>query len=108
MSQSARLETVKEAKHGTPSKTTSALHIEQVTKLQSLKQNSSKLYPTDYSASLADDSIDSTSKQALSINKIPCKEFVYEGERNTLGSRWETWLGRFKLFLAANKMEDEA
>ena len=40
--------------------------------------------------------------------KIPVKEFVYDGDSSTLGTRWETWVNRFKLFLTANKMTDEA
>ena len=49
-----------------------------------------------------------TQTTQIMTERIPCKEFLYEGDSSTMGSRWEKWLKRFKLFLIANKMTDPA
>ncbi len=127
MSQSANIEPVKgEYTTSTPSKSSIEIHKKQVAKLAQYKleksQSSSKLDAS------YEPSINTTDQEATSLDlvkqklqeplsqqeeddmsaKIPCKEFLYEGDSSTLGTRWETWLGRFKLFLTANKMEDAA
>jgi len=127
MSQSADLELVKgEYATSKPSKSSIEIHKKQVAKLAQYKleksQSSSKLNAS------YEPSINTTDQEEASLDqakqkvqeplsqqeeedmstKIPCKEFVYEGDSSTLGTRWETWLGRFELFLTANKMEDAA
>ena len=37
--------------------------------------------------------------------KITCQEFTYSGDSTTLGSRWESWLERFQLFIEANGLD---
>ncbi len=37
----------------------------------------------------------------------PCEYFEYGCDQLTLGSRWETWLERFRLWLTMNGIKDE-
>ena len=37
--------------------------------------------------------------------KITCGELTYSCDSTTLGSRWESWLERFQLFIKANKLD---
>lgn len=38
--------------------------------------------------------------------RVSCGTFVYHGDMNNLGSRWISWLERFKLYLVARGMTD--
>ena len=40
--------------------------------------------------------------------KVSCGQFDYVGDSATLGSRWELWLQRFKLYVTANGLKDAA
>lgn len=53
-----------------------------------------------------DETRQSTRVATVASHQLNCEYFSYRGDSSSLGQRWENWLERFKLYLAATGITD--